>query len=428
MFRKYGFFLIAYFVWQNVSYAVDLELTQGQSKALPIAIVPFKGEVEQAAISSIIKSDLKNSGAFNFISFDAAHQPYNALTTQFPYWKSLGVNNLVVGEIKKTGSQYSVFIQLLDPISKAHIMFSREYKVPANQLTPLAHHISDLIYLQLTGHKGIFSTRLAYIVVDRKQPAKPSYRLDIADYDGSNAQTLLVSHQPIMSPAWSPDGKYLAYVSFENKRSEIYMVDVATGQRQLISNFPGINGAPTWSQDGKKLAMVLSKSGHPKLYLYDFKTEQFKQLTHGSSIDTEPRFTADSSKLIFTSNRGGSPQIYQMNINNQQVKRLTFAGSYNASARQTSDQKNLVILHRGANKKFSISMQSLKQGTVTPVTFSRFDESPSIAPNDQMIVYASKYKGQGILRVASLNGNVNFKLPSQPNSDMQEPSWSPFSS
>lgn len=411
-------------VISSVSLAVDLELTQGQSKALPIALVPFKGD-QSSQISQIIENDLRNSGAFNFIKYNSEHQPHNVLQAKFSYWRSSGANNLIVGDVEQKGNEYSVNVQLLDPIGKAHLMLSREYRVPAQHLRALAHHISDMLYQQLTGHRGIFSTRLAYILVERDlKTAKTSYRLEVSDYDGDSSQSLLISSQPIMSPSWSPDGSQIAYVSFENRKAEIYIVNVSDGQRQLITSFPGINGAPSWSPTGNELALVLSKSGSPKIYLYNLKNKSLKQLTDGVSIDTEPKFTPKGTALTFTSNRGGSPQVYRINLKTKKIKRLTFAGSYNASATISPSNKEMILLHRNA-KSFSIALQELSSGLISPLSFSKFDESPSLAPNGQMVVYATKFRGKGILRVATLDGKHNIKL-STSNGEMQEPAWSPF--
>lgn len=412
--------LLALFSQAN---AVDLELTQGQKKALPIAMVPFKNDADDA-LSKIIKKDLKRSGAFNFLSYDSEHKPHDSFSTDMAYWCSISANNLIVGSIEKDGSVWSVHYQLLDPISQNHILQSQAYKIPKSRLRSLAHHISDQIYQKLTGHKGIFSTRLAYIVVDRSVPEKPVYQLDIADYDGTDPQTLLRSSQPIMSPAWSPGAKQIAYVSFENKKSEIYVVNVIDGKRTLVSGFPGINGAPTWSPDGKQLAIVLSKSGSPNIYLHTLGTENWQALTTGSHINTEPSFLDDGKHLIFTSNRGGSPQIYKLDLKTKKATRLTYAGNYNASASYTPSQKNMVTLHR-SNSAFAIALHDLATGLVTPLTFSKYDESPSLSPNGEMVVYASKYKDKGILKIASLDSNVNFKLPFA-KGDMQEPAWSPY--
>lgn len=424
MLKKSGWLIIGLLGYIQLGYTLDLELTQGSKRALPIAVIPFSKEGDE--ISLTVQHDLKNSGAFKLITTrDNTHQPHNALQTDFSYWKSLGANNLVVGDVKSLpNGQLSVAFQLLDPIGKSHIMISREYTIPKPQLRALAHHISDIVYQQLTGDKGIFSTRLAYISVERDDPAHPRYTLEVSDYDGKAAKSLLVSNQPIMSPSWSPDGERLAYVSFENKKAEIYVVNAVTGERQLITSYPGINGAPSWSPDGKQLALVLSKSGAPNIYLYRFNDKSLQQLTNGTSIDTEPRFSPDGKTILFTSNRGGSPQLYRLTLSTQKIVRLTYDGNYNASGVYTPDQKGIVLLHRSANA-FAIALQDLSSGVTSPISFGKHDQSPSLAPNGRMVVYATSLKGKGRLKIASIDGQVQLSLP-QRKADLKEPAWSPF--
>lgn len=407
-------------------YALDLELTRGTRASIPLAIVPFKGESTTLNLSAQIEKDLNATGVFRFIdTAEIAQKPSNALNTNFSLWKRKGVNYLLVGDIKSVdGGKVSVAFQLLDPVTTAHILVSQEYTVSQKHLRALAHHISDLVFEQITGMKGVFSTKLAYVLVKRGQPSRGRYELMIADYDGANPKPLLISSEPIMSPSWSPGGKRIAFVSFENKRSEIYVVDIASGQRQRIANHPGINGAPSWSPDGSQLALVLSKTGEPKIYLYDLKSRQLQQKTFGLSIDTEPSFSPDGRRLVFTSSRGGSPQIYGLNLQTGAVKRLTYSGKYNSSAHYLPDMKRMVLLHR-QDKKYQIAITDIDTQSVSPVTFSTFDESPSIAPNGQMIVYATKSKGRGLLRISSADGSIRLRL-THPEGDLQEPAWSPF--
>lgn len=423
MYRKYCLVSCVLMILFSQVYALDLELTQGQKKALPIAMVPFKND-DGSQLTSIIQKDLERSGAFNFLDFQKDQNPHDSIAADVSYWRSIGAHNLIVGSIDKKGSEWSVHYQLLDPISQTRILLSQEYKIPSSHFRSLAHHISDQVYQKLTGHKGIFSTRLAYIVVNRSIPSKPMYQLDVSDYDGADPKTLLRSSQPIMSPSWSPDAKKIAYVSFENKKSEIYVVNVNDGKRRLVSSFSGINGAPTWSPNGEKLAIVLSKSGSPNIYLHTFSNGHWEALTKGGHINTEPSFIQDGKSLIFTSNRGGSPQIYKIDLKTKKTSRLTYAGNYNASASYTPSQKSMISLHR-SNNAFAIALHDLSSGLVTPLTFSKYDESPSLSPNGEMVVYASKYKNKGVLKIASLDANVNFKLPFA-KGDMQEPAWSPF--
>lgn len=411
----------------QIGFAVDLELTQGLNKALPIALIPFNHQNVKAAniISETIKKDLVTSGRFRFVAYDDDLQsPENVLQTDFSYWKLKGVNYLIVGSVATLpDKKWSVNFQLLDPVTKAHLMLSQSYKVDPKEARSLAHHISDLVYEQLTGEKGIFSTRIAYVVLKREKDKPPRYTLEIADYDGHEAETLLISSEPLMSPAWSPDGNRLAYVSFENKRSEVYVVNIETGERQRISSFPGINGAPKWSPNGKKLALVLSKSGEPKIYLYDFSSKKLTQLTHGMSIDTEPSFSPDGKRILFTSNRGGSPQLYELRLADLKVKRLTFEGDYNSSGAYSPVKDKVFLLHRSGHD-FSVAVQSLKTGELTPLTFSKFDESPTVSPNGNFVLYSTQSKGRGVLRIVSIDGKVRLELPHK-KGDVQNPAWSP---
>jgi len=429
IFRQSLVSLSAIFIWLfgTISYALDLELTQGINKALPIAIVPFEQDSqlqENQLVSQVISNDLKNSGQFKLIGFDKSHAPHELGKVDFTYWKNLGVNNLLIGSISKVGDeQYTVKFQLLDPISQAHLLLNKSYQVKKSDLRALAHHISDIVYQKLTGEPGVFSTRIAYILVNRDE-GKATYKLDVADADGHNPQTLLVSSQPIMSPSWSPNAKEIAYVSFENKRSQIFIVNVETGQRKLITSYPGINGAPAWSPDGKQLAVVLSKSGSPKIYLVNLANGKLKQVTFGLGIDTEPSFSPDGKSLLFTSGRGGAPQIYRLNLATQQVSRVSFDGNYNARASYSKDGKNIVMLHR-EDREFNIGVQDVKNNEIQPLTFSGHDESPSISPNGRMVLYATRHNDKGVLSVVSIDGKIRLRLPSR-SGDVQEPAWSPY--
>jgi TolB protein len=426
--KRFIFVLILAVAFLGECYAVDLELTQGLKKALPISIVPFKNlsQKRAAIISKIIKKDLLTTGLFRMVPFELEGKaPSNALQVDFSYWKSVGTNNLIVGEIAPLDDgRFSVSFQLLDPISKAHILLSKEYKVDSKDFRSLAHHISDLVYQQLTGEKGVFSTRIAYVLVARTPDKPVRYSLEIADYDGHAAVSLLVSSEPLMSPSWSPDSKKIAYVSFENKRAEIYVINIITGDRTRISSYPGINGAPKWSPDGRQLAIVLSKSGEPKIYLYQFDSKKLVQLTFGLSIDTEPYFSPDGKSLLFTSSRGGSPQIYEIALGSHHIKRVTFDGNYNTSASYLPSNDGILMLHK-SEKHYNIAIQNLDSGELFPLTFSDFDESPSLSPNGQLILYATQLNGKGILRIVSTDGKIRLQLPHK-KGDIQNPAWSPY--
>ncbi|GAB4391500.1 MAG: Tol-Pal system beta propeller repeat protein TolB [Gammaproteobacteria bacterium] len=407
--------------------ALTLELTQGVVAALPIAVVPFAGQPADNTnnISDIISQDLQNSGYFRVIPAKNYQQlPHQVGDVHYGYWRNLNIDNVLVGDIVPLSHhRYQVKFALID-IPQQKVLFNRQITVTASEYRRLAHYISDLIYNKLTGIPGIFSTRIAYVVVQRTANKPTRYILEVADADGYGAKPLLISNEPIMSPAWSPDGKQIAYVSFENNRSQIYVTEVATGKRRKIAAFNGINGAPAWSPDGTRLALVLSKTGHPKIYTLDLASGHLQQVTEGWSIDTEPDWSPDGQSLLFTSNRGGKPQVYQVNLLTQQVKRVTFKGNYNASAQFTQDGKSLVLLHR-QNNRFSIALLDLGSDRLEELSRSDADESPSISPNGKMILFATRDQGQGILSVISTDGRIKLRLPAR-QGDVQEPAWSPY--
>lgn len=399
-------------------YALDLELTQGVNAALPIAVSPFDGDKKGADISDVIKNDLNMSGQFKLVN---SSEPSSQLAISS--YRNAGADNVIKGVVTKEGSQYKVQYQLYDAAAHGRLLLSKSYTVSPDVLRQLSHHISDEIYEKLTGDKGIFSTRIAYILVKR-DGKKRQFNLEIADFDGYKPQALLKSSEPIMSPSWSPDAKQLAYVSFENKRSQIFTVDVATGKRRLITSFKGINGAPSWSPDGKKLAVVLSKSGAPKIYNIDLSSGQIKQLTFGKAIDTEPKYAPDGKSILFTSGRGGSPQIYQLNLASGKVRRVTYEGNYNARASYTPSEKQIVMLHR-EDERFNIGVQHRGSSRIDLLTSSPMDESPSVSPNGRLVLYATQNNKRGVLAVVSIDGRIRMKLPSR-QGDVQEPAWSPY--
>jgi TolB protein len=402
------------------SYALDLELTQGINSALPIAINSFGSDAGAEEIAHVIENDLTLSGQFKIIS---GPQGPNAQSS-FGVLKQLGADSVVTGRVNRVGNHFEVSFNLIDAVANGNVLLTKSYQVNANQIRPLAHHISDEVYQKLTGERGIFSTRIAYISVQRNAQRPPRYSLEVADADGHNPQSLLVSSEPIMSPSWSPDGKAISYVSFEKKKAQIFTVSVETGQRRLITSFPGINGAPAWSPDGRQLAVVLSKTGTPKIYNIDINSGSMKQVTFGDAIDTEPRFSPDGASLLFTSGRGGSPQVYKLSLASGQVSRITFEGNYNARASYTPDMKNIVMLHRD-DRNFNIGLQNASGGPIASLTFSGLDESPTVSPNSRLVLYATRYQDKGVLSIVSIDGRIRMRLPAR-EGDVQEPAWSPY--
>lgn len=408
--------------------ALDLELTQGMSSAIPIAITPFTGKTQigNQKVAQIIKNDLEQSGQFRVIGPENLGQ--NLESTQevdYDYWRKQKVNALIIGSIQQFGvNHYQVKFSLVSVFDSDVLLSDSFSGVRVQDLRSLAHHISDLIYQKLTGIRGVFSTRIAYVLVQRDSMKPPIYTLEVADADGFNPKPLLVSHMPIMSPTWSPAGNEIAYVSFENQHAAIYIQNLSTGERQQISDAPGINGAPAFSPDGTRMALVLSKTGNPNIYVLDLATKKLREITNDWAIDTEPAWSPDGKMLLFTSNRDGTPQIYKYSFRDNVITRLTYRGDYNARASFLPDGKSIVMMHR-ENGLFGIACEDLTTGQLQILTESGTDESPSVAPNGKMIIYATEYGGQGVLAQVSIDGQVKLRLPAR-EGIVQEPAWSPF--
>jgi len=421
----------------NIAHAgLYVEITGGVAAGLPIGIVPFGVEgVDSSSVddlSKIIKSDLENSGQFKPLRFELLKQfPTHQNEVQYPYWQGLGIEDLLVGSVKKTGSTFTVSFALLDVIrqksegaARSPLLSMHFDNVRSQDFRALAHHISDCIFEKLIGIRGIFSTRIAYVSV--AQGSKGTiHTLEVADSDGFNPKPLYRSAYPLMSPAWSPDGKRIAFVSFEKDRAGINIVDVQSGRVERLTQFPGLNNAPTWSPDNQTIALVLSKDGSPKIYTMDVGSKRLSRLTDGAAIDTEPSFAPDGRSIVFTSSRGGKPQIYSVSLDSRKVERLSFKGDYNAKPSLTPDNKKLVMLHRDEGGLFSIAVQTLSTGELKILTRSSLSDSPNLAPNGMMVLYGSEEGGQGVLGAVSLDGRVKIRLPSR-EGNVQEPAWSPF--
>lgn len=421
---------------QNAHAALrTLIIDGGKVDGVPIAVVPFQHEgqpAETTDIAEIVRKDLQTSGQFKILAKENTRQsPARQSEVQYPYWQSLKIEDLVVGRIQKTApDNYTVYFELLDVLRQKEgalhlpLLAVKFDNIKPQQFRALAHHISDRIFQKIIGVRGFFSTRIAYVSVLGKGRNAQRF-LEVADYDGANPKTLFRSQYPIMSPAWSPDCKKLAFVSFEKERSSIMVADVSTGHVERVTQFPGLNSAPAWSPDGRTLALVLSKDGCPKIYTINFQNRKISQLTTGSGIDTEPFWAADGQSIVFTSDRGGKPQIYRVTLNTGKIDRLTFQGVYNAKPSLTPDGKNLVTLHRGADGLFCIAVHQLGTGTVRVLSQTGLNDSPSLAPNGMMVLYGSQEAGQGVLAAVTLDGQLKIRLPAR-EGNVQEPAWSPF--
>jgi len=421
------FVAVAMFVSQPASAILTVTITEGGEGGAPIAIAPFKWRGEgdlPHAVSDIIGADLRRSGRFSpLASKQMPSEPWRDKDVQFKEWRLIKATALVIGHIKPVKkNRYRVEFRLYDVFRERQLAGYR-YTVTANRLRSVAHQISDLIYKKLTGEQGVFATRIAYISHERNN-GKRFYRLAVADSDGANPQTIVTSVEPMMSPAWSPDGKRLAYVSFEKKRSMVYIQNLNDGKRFRVAAFKGINSAPAWSPDGRQLAMTLSKDGNAEIYVLDLNKKKLQRLTFHHAIDTEPAWSPDGQSIVFTSDRAGAPQVYRKPVRGGKAQRLTFDGNYNARA-SFSPGKNQLTLVTRRKGRYNIGVLQLSDNSVRVLTDTRLDESPTFSPNGQMVLYATEIKGRGVLASVSADGRVRylFKLT---EGDIREPAWSPY--
>jgi TolB protein len=435
LFQRAGFMkrllliLLALSTSRAFSAPLTIEITQGMEGALPIAVVPFgwsgPGQHPPYGVAGIVAGDLARSGRFEVLGeADMLSRPHTGAEVDFRDWRVLGVESLVVGEVRPNGQGgYMVRFQLFDVLRGEQLT---GYSVPttARDLRATAHRIADIVYEALTGERGAFDTRIAYITSVRDADGKPTVSLQVADVDGYNAQTIVSSPDPLMSPAWAPDGKRIAYVSFERGRPAVYVQEVLTGRREKVSAYEGINGAPAWSPDGRRLALTLSKDGNPDIFVLELAGRRLRPLTRHYAIDTEPAWSPDGRSIVFTSDRGGGPQIYQVSAEGGEPRRLTFEGGYNARATYSPDGRSLALVTR-VGTDYRIGVLDLEDRQLRVLTEGALDESPSFAPNGSMIIYATKTRGQGELAAVSVDGRVRQRL-AQRTGDVREPDWSPF--
>ena len=430
MFKQKIIYFLLFFFMQTTSMAeLTIRITQGVGKQTPVAIVPFGVGSGLSKISEniteIITNDLLRSGRFSVTPVEnMLQQPTTGAEIDFDDWSILGVEAVVIGKITEgRNNSYNIQFQLFDIYKREQIV---GYRMPANEKTlrRSAHRIADMVFEELTGIRGVFDTKVAYVRSNTSNE-KRNYTLVISDSDGENEQIVLESKDPIMSPAWSPDSRMLSYVSFEGNMSTIYVQNLRTGNRRKISELPGINGSPAFSPDGRKLVLTLGGSdGNLDIHVLDIATRNLKRLTYNRSIDTEATWAPNGEEIYFTSDRGGSPQIYKMKLNSDRASRVTFEGSYNARPRLSPDGNKLAMVHQYRGD-YRIAIYDIEEKDLLILSSGSQDESPSFAPNSDTLIYATKLSGDGVLETVTADGLVRQRMAPK-SGDIREPVWSPF--
>jgi TolB protein len=415
--RFVGAFVLL-FVACSARAELSIEITGAGEHQIPISVVRFAGEETMVgqSISSVVSNDLIRTGLFKLIdpAGKVPHEPGDVSYVEWP-----GVEALLIGKLRSVdGGRVEVQFRLLDMVRQTELT-GLAVTAKSEQLRAIGHRVADLVYEKLTGSAGVFSTRIAYVNREGKK-----YRLVVADSDGYGEQTLLALNHPIMSPSWSPDGRKLAYVSFERGHATVFVQSLATRQRTVLADFPGSNSAPTWSPDGKQLALVLTRDGSSNLYTVNSDGKNLRRITYGDSIDTEPNFLADGESLLFTSDRGGSAQIYRVPVKGGYAKRLTFEGNSNFSPRISPDGKSYVFSHY-VDGVFYIAVQDFETKQMQVLTSGGWEKKPSFAPNGKLVLFATESQGRGILATVSSDGRVKQKMVAQ-RGDIREPIWGPF--
>ena len=406
-----------------VSAQLRLDITEGVKDAVPVAIVPFAGQPEGGPndVADVVAGDLRLSGRFAPLDrADIVERPSRASDVRLQDWRLLKADYLVIGEVGPDAG--TVRFELVN-VRTGQQMLAEQLPVSGRTLRAVAHQVSDLVYERLTGIRGVFGTRLAYVAVEGRAPNR-NYRLVVSDADGYNPRTIAQSSQPLMSPAWSPDGQNLAYVSFEGGMSAVYVQRLSSGDRRRVSARAGVNGAPAWSPDGSRLALTLSRDGNLDIYVLELATQALVRITTDEAIDTEAEWSPDGRTIYFTSDRAGNAQIYRVSVDDRSdVQRVTYTNSYNARPRISPDGQALamVTLDRG----YRIAVMDLKARTLRVLTDGPQDESPSYAPNGAMLVYSTDARGARVLGLVSVDGGSIERLAAE-RGNVREPAWSPF--
>ena len=404
---------------------LELDVIGGRAAALPIAVVPFGGDCGQTDVGGVVRADLGRSGQFRALDVSQiVERPTRGSEVAYPAWRMLKQDFLLVGRCMAEGGGYRTEYELFD-VAKQERLLGFALTAPAGSMRDVAHQISDAVYEKILGIPGAFWTRIAY-VTSSGLGRGARYALMVADADGWNPRTVVNSTEPLMSPSWSPDGRRLAYVSFEGGNSAVWIQDIASGSREKLTSFRGINGAPSFSPDGGRLALTLSKGGNPDVYVMDLGSKQLTQVTNHFGIDTEPSWSPDGSSLYFTSDRGGRPQVYQVAASGGSATRISFEGSYNASPSVSFDGKKIAVA-QGAGNTYRIALldRSLGSPRWSLLSPGSLDESPSFAPNGAMVLYAAREGRRGVLYAVSADARVRQRLVLS-EGDVREPAWSPY--
>ncbi len=419
---RWMFFCAVFLFTSIANAALEIEISGGDAQQIPIAVVPYGGSaLTRDNISDIVAADLSRSGLFRVLETRGmANLPTTPAQIKYAEWTALQAQAVTVGNVESVaGGRFKVTFQLMDALKQTQLA-GMDYQIAPSQVRTTAHKIADIIYQKLTGQAGLFASRIAYITKTGKR-----YALQVADADGYNPQTVVSSNEPIISPAWSPDGTKLAYVSFEKKKPIIFVQSLTSGSREILANYKGNNSAPAWSPSGNKLAIVLTYGANSQIYTIDAGGGGLKQITKSSAIDTEPAFSPDGNFIYFSSDRGGRPQIYKVPADGGSPSRVTFEGSYNVSPRFSPDGKALAYI-RNDDGKFRVALQDLASGQVQLLSEGAQDESPSFAPNGRVILYATKLRGRGALAAVSSDGKVRQRLNDASGGDVREPAWGPL--
>ena len=423
-----NFILSALLFTSTVSYGeLFLEITKGSEDQFKVAMIPFEGNTRVSKqLNNIMRNDLIRTGEFSILDEELL-LPVKIIDDELIYsdWKLLGMDYLVTGTIIKANNSLDINYEIFDVHKKRKVRSSKVFGIP-NQIRQLAHYTSDGIYESITGIKGIAATRLLYVNEIKDSQLISTYKLMLADSDGANEKTLLSSSEPIISPSWSPDGKRVAYVSFETGMAKVFIQEIASGRREAVLSKDTQISSPSWSPDGKYLSLTLYQDGNAEIYILRLRDRTLTRMTNQFAIDTESTWSPKGNKILFTSGRSGSPQIYELDLRklNPKAKRVSFEGSYNAKASYLPNEEGIVFVHRTSDGLFHIALKYKRENFIRILTEAKMDESPSVAPNGNMVIYGIKEENQSMLAGFSLSG-ARFKLPAS-KGEVREPAWSDF--